>query len=117
MTAGSNTEVTDVTGVTDLTLATICIPSEDIVAREIEGDIVIVPLVAGIGDADDELFTLNETGQAIWQRLDGEKSLGDVATSLAEEFEAPLEKLQSDVLGFAGEMTRRRILATRAGRA
>ena len=36
-----------------------------------------------------------------------------MATSLAEEFEAPLEKLQSDVLGFAGEMTRRRILATR----
>ena len=99
---------------TEVTLGTICIPSEDVVAREIEGDIVIVPLVAGIGDADDELFTLNETGQAIWQRLDGERTLGGVAESIAEEFEAPLEKLQADVLGFAGEMTRRRILATRA---
>jgi len=31
---------------------TICAPSDDVVAREIEGEIVIVPLTAGIGDAD-----------------------------------------------------------------
>jgi hypothetical protein len=104
MTAASNCGVT---------LATICAPSEDVVAREIEGDIVIVPLVAGIGDADDELFTLNETGKAIWKRLDGERTLGDVAKVLAEEFDAQLPELQADVLGFAGEMTERRILAAR----
>ncbi len=95
----------------DLTLLTICAPSEDVVAREIEGDIVIVPLVAGIGDADDELFTLNETGQAIWQQLDGQRTLGEVALVLFGEFEAPLDKLQADVLGFASAMTQRRILA------
>ena len=97
----------------DVTLATICAPSEDVVAREIEGDIVIVPLVAGIGDADDELFTLNDTGKAIWKQLDGERTLGDVAKVLAQEFEVPLSDLQADVLGFAGEMTTRRILAAR----
>ena len=95
-------------------LGTLCVPSDDIVAREIEGDLVIVPLVAGIGDADDELFTLNETGHAIWKRLDGEKTLGDVASLLAEEFEAPLDTLQDDVVGFAGELTRRRILSARS---
>ena len=42
-------------------------PSEDIVAREIEGEIIIVPLVAGIGDMEDELYTLNDTGKAIMQ--------------------------------------------------
>lgn len=46
-----------------VTLETVCTPSEDIVAREIEGDIVIVPLVAGICDADDELYTLNLQGK------------------------------------------------------
>jgi len=49
-----------------VTMDTICMPSEDVVAREIEGDMIIVPLVAGIGNADDELYTLNETGKAIW---------------------------------------------------
>ena len=60
-----------------VSLQTVCAPSDDIVAREIEGEIIIVPLVAGIGDADDELYTLNETGQAIWAHLDGQKTLAE----------------------------------------
>ena len=66
----------------DVTLEKIYVPSEDIVAREIEGEVIIVPLVAGIGDMDDELYTLNETGQAIWRLLDGRKNLGTVAAEL-----------------------------------
>ena len=62
-------------------------PSEDIVAREIEGEIILVPLAAGIGDMEDELFSLNETGRAVWQKLDGRKSLGEIARELASEFE------------------------------
>ena len=37
-------------------------PSEDVVAREIEGEFIIVPLAAGIGDMEDELYSLNESG-------------------------------------------------------
>lgn len=93
-----------------VTLSTICVPSEDVVAREIEGEIVIVPLVSGIGDADDELYTLNPTGQAVWKKLDGQRTLKDVAALLAEEFSTPLPELESDVLGFANEMARRGLL-------
>lgn len=98
---------------TDVTRDTICAPSDDIVAREIEGEIIIVPLVAGIGDADDELYTLNETGQAIWAHLDGQKTLGEVATALAGEFDAPADEIEADVLGFAAELSERGILAAR----
>jgi hypothetical protein len=97
----------------NITLSTICTPSDDIVAREIEGEIVIVPLVGGIGDADDELYTLNPTGQAIWQKLDGQRSLSQVVASLAEEFDTPQADLEADVLGFASELARRGILAVR----
>ena len=96
-----------------LTLRSICVPAENVVAREIEGDIIIVPLTAGIGDADDELYTLNETGAAIWRKLDGHRTLDDVAAALASEFDAPQSELESDVLGFAAEMVRRGILATK----
>ena len=34
----------------ELTLQTIYQPSEDVVAREIEGEIIIIPLAAGITD-------------------------------------------------------------------
>ena len=53
----------------------VCRPSGDDVAGEIEGDLSIVPLVAGSGDMEDELFTLNATGKAIWDQLDGRRSL------------------------------------------
>lgn len=92
----------------------VCSASPDVVAREIEGDIVIVPLVAGIGDADDELYTLNETGRAMWDALDGERTLGDVVALLAEQFEADPAELEADVLGFADELVRRGILSVRS---
>lgn len=98
---------------THVTLQTVCVPSEDIVAREIEGEIIIVPLVAGIGNADDELYTLNETGRAIWQMLDGQRTLGEVATALTQAFAAGQSELEGDVLGFAAEMVRRGILAAK----
>lgn len=85
-------------------------PSDDVVAREIEGEIIIVPLTAGIGDIEDELFTLNETGKAIWDRLDGKKSLADVITLLSAEYEASEGEIEKDVTGLVKELLNRRIL-------
>ena len=73
--------------------------SDDVVAREIEGEIIIVPLVAGIGDLEDELFTLNETGKAIWDKLDGRRSLNEVIAELAAEYQAEPGEIETDVLG------------------
>lgn len=98
---------------TQVTADTICIPSEDVVARMIEDDLIIVPLVSGIGNADDDLYTLNETGKAIWQKLDGHLSLGAVSAQLAEDFSATPAEIQVDVLGFASEMVKLGILAVR----
>jgi len=94
-----------------LTLEAICKPSDDVVAREIEGELIIVPIASGIGDAEDELYTLNETGKAIWDRLDGARSLRQIAAELAIEYEAPAGDLERDVLGLVGELARRRMLA------
>jgi hypothetical protein len=95
---------------TVLDVNSICAQSEDVVARTIEGDLVIVPLVAGVGDADGELFTLNETGKAMWDGLDGRKTLGEVAASLAGEYDAPLEQIEADVLGLMAELLKRKIV-------
>jgi hypothetical protein len=70
--------------------------SEDVVSREIEGEILIVPLVSGIGDMEDELFNLNETGRAVWERLDGQKSLKEVVEELSGEFDAPEKEIEQD---------------------
>ena len=96
-----------------ITLGNICAPSEDVVAREIEGELIIVPLVSGIGDAEDELYTLNETGRAIWNRLDGTRSLSQIASELAAEYSAPAADIERDVTGLAAELARRKMLVVK----
>jgi hypothetical protein len=86
-------------------------PSENVVAREIEGEIIIVPLVAGMGDTDDELFTLNETGRAIWQKLDGRRSLRQIIEELSIEYEAAQGEIEADVIGIIEELSRRKMVS------
>jgi len=88
--------------------------SEDVVARTIEDELIIVPLVARIGDLEDELFTLNETGKAIWDRLDGKKTLRDILRELSAEFEAPAGEIEQDLIGLVEELVKRRILIAAA---
>lgn len=91
----------------------ICSPSDDIVSREIEGELIIVPIASGIGDLEDELYTLNETGRAIWQHLDGSRNLADISRELSELYSAPLDRIVDDVLGLCTELVNRKILICR----
>ena len=93
-----------------VTLDAICAPAEDVVAREIEGNILIIPLTAGIVEVEGELFTLNPTGRAIWQKFDGLRTLKEVAALLASEFTTPLANIENDVVRFAEELRRRRLV-------
>lgn len=85
-------------------------PSEDVVAREIEGEIILVPLVSGMGDMEDELYSLNETGRAIWRKLDGVKPVAEVVADLAAEYEADPEIVKRDVAGLLEELLRRKMV-------
>jgi hypothetical protein len=87
------------------------VPSEAVVAREIEGEIVIVPLTAGIGDLEDELYSLNETGKAVWRLLDGERTVDQVVDALAAEYDARRDEIDGDVRGLLDELLRRGIVA------
>jgi hypothetical protein len=91
-------------------LDSIYAPSEDIVARIIEGELIIVPLAAGIGDLEDELYTLNETGREIWNRLDGQRSLGALVDELSAEYEAAPGEIEQNVRGLVEELLLRRML-------
>ena len=94
----------------EVDLNCVYMPSEDVVARVIENEIIIVPLVSGIGDMEDEIYTLNETGRSIWEKLDGKKKLKDVVSELASEFDSPLQNIEKDVIGFVQELTKRKML-------
>jgi len=91
------------------------IPSEDVVARVIEGELILVPLVAGIGDVDDELYTLNATGKAIWDCLDGRRTVSDVAKELSGGFDVAPAEIEQDVVGLLEELLKRRMVVETPG--
>ncbi len=86
------------------------VPSENVVAREIEGELIIVPLVAGIGDAMDDLFTLNETGRVFWKLLDGKKTLAQIAKALEKKYNSSVAMIEKDVAGLATELFKRHMI-------
>jgi len=85
-------------------------PSGEVVAREIEGELILVPLTAGIGDMEDELYTLNETGKVIWKKLDGQASLRAIAAALTEDYQAKPGEIEGDVVGLVEELAKRRLV-------
>lgn len=86
-------------------------PSDEIVARNIESELIIVPLTAGVGDMEDELFTLNESGRAIWEKLDGDKSVDGIISELSEQYEAEPGEIEKDVTGLLEELLKRKIIS------
>ncbi|MDD4899580.1 MAG: PqqD family protein [Candidatus Omnitrophica bacterium] len=85
-------------------------PSEDVVARQVQGEFIIIPITSGIGDLEDEIFTLNETGRAIWDRMDGKKTLKVIAKDLSSDFESGTSDIEQDILGFTQELMKRNML-------
>ncbi len=84
--------------------------SEDIVSREIEGELIIIPLVAGIGDLEDDLYTLNDTGKEIWKTLDGKKDLKEISDILGRKFNSEPGVIRKDVLGLIAELQKRKMV-------
>jgi hypothetical protein len=93
-----------------VTLESKCIPSEDVVAREIEGELVIVPLTSGIGDMEDELYTMNDSGKAIWNQLDGKNSLETIVDEFVTEYDSDRSEIEQDVIGLVTELVKRKML-------
>jgi len=86
------------------------VPADEVVAREIEGELILVPLTSGIGDLEEELFSLNAAGKAIFNKLDGRKNLRTVIEELSRDFEADPVEIEEDVLGLMEELLKRRIV-------
>jgi len=93
-----------------ITLRQVFAISEDVVVREIEDELIIVPIASGIGDMEDDLYSMNETGKAILLKIDGEKTLKQIAQDLSGTYEASIDQIQEDVLGLVGELVKRRML-------
>jgi len=74
------------------------IHSENVIFKEIEEELVIVPFSDGIGKIDEAVYSLNKTGHDVWNRLSGESNLAEIIDQLAELYEARKETIENDVI-------------------
>ncbi len=84
-------------------------PSENVVAREVQGEFIIIPITSGIGDMGNEIFTLNATGKALWSRMDGKKNLKEIAKELTCDFTGSLQEIEKDITGLTKELLKKGI--------
>ncbi len=83
----------------------VCLRKE-VAWRMIEGEAVIVT------PADSMMHSLNEVGTRIWQLLDGKRTIRDVATTLAAEFEVDGTRVESDTLWFVECLAKKGLVET-----
>lgn len=53
---------------------------------------------------DGSYYTLDEVGARIWELADGTRTVAQIAEALDEEFEAPHEEIQADLLELLAEL-------------
>ncbi len=76
---------------------------EDIVAREIAGETILVPVRGTLVDMQ-KIWSLNPVGGFIWKNLDGTKSLGIISNELISEFDVEKERADADIQEFVEEL-------------
>lgn len=66
--------------------------SDQMVTREIEGEIVLLPLYKSSKKLS-YIHTLNETAASAWELIDGKNSLADIKDKLMDKFDIDEAKL------------------------
>lgn len=93
-------------------LDTVYMPSEDMLVKQIQGEFVIIPLRRGVADLEDVFFKLNADAKAMWDKLDGKKTLKEVAQELILEYDAALELMERELLELAEEFLKMGMLVS-----
>ena len=66
------------------------------VQREVAGECILVPIRQQLSEVN-RLYILNETGAALWRRIDGTRSIRAILTELSNEYDVTSEQLEKDL--------------------
>ncbi len=77
--------------------------SQSVVAREVAGETLIVPVRANIGDLA-SIYSFNATGSLIWRLLSSPRTVAELAHAVAREYAVDSLRAERDVAQFVSEM-------------
>ena len=79
--------------------------SASIVTRKTGNEYVLVPITNNIADMN-SVYTLNETGAFIWEKIDGKRNLEEIIEDLTNEYDIDRKSAESDVFSFVDNMSK-----------
>jgi hypothetical protein len=79
------------------------IRSQSVVSRVVAGETLIVPVRSKVGDLA-SIYSFNGTGTLIWKLLESPKTVSEIATIVAREYEVEPAQAELDVTSFVEEM-------------
>ena len=83
---------------------TVCVKSEDVVFRTIEGETIILNI------KNSTYYDLNEVGTEIWERTDGEKSIIDIAKDISKIYDVSVEKAKKDIIKLYSDFFKEKLI-------
>jgi hypothetical protein len=92
---------------TRLTLESVPSHSPDVVAQVVRGEAILVLA------EQSKVKVLNELGTRIWEMVDGQLSIRQIAAHLCQEYEVEPAQAEQDTLEFLAELERRGLLQVR----
>lgn len=79
--------------------------SDDVVAREVAGEMVLLDLASGL------YFGLDPVGSRIWDHLsEAPRSLAEVCDMVEAQFDAPREQIERDVAALAVALSEKNLI-------
>jgi hypothetical protein len=90
-----------IAGGEQVSLSSVYAREDDLVTRRVAGETILVPVRAGVGDLD-SIYTLNEVGGAIWELIDGCRTVEEIALAVTGTHVVPIDEARQDSLEFLG---------------
>ncbi len=85
------------------------IRNREVVSRQIDGELIIVPIRRGVGDLN-SLYTLNSVGSILWDYMTEGHTVPEMVTRVCDEFEVTTDKAQADIQEFLDSMLQEKLV-------
>ena len=77
--------------------------NSSMVARRVADEVILVPIRQNVGDLQC-IYTLNEVGARIWELLDTEATMADIASALSKEYKVEQVQAEADLVDFLAQL-------------
>lgn len=84
-------------------MTTIYRKTDSVVTREIAGETMLIPVTGSLADMQ-QIFALDEVSAAIWNSLDGRRTVEDIAMLVVETFDVAGDTAVADAQEFIDQL-------------